>query len=162
MPDNNNHAFKTIFYSGLVAGVLDILAAFLITIVVMGRSSVEKILQYIASAAIGPTAFKGGWQTALAGLLFHFLIAFVFAAIYYAAIRKIDFLWRQPFISGLLYGVLVWVIMNFAVIPLSTLKTQSMTADKGTILVFLANVFCVGLPIALICAKNYSTAVRKS
>ncbi|HUY78769.1 MAG TPA: hypothetical protein VMV29_18495 [Ktedonobacterales bacterium] len=38
------------------------------------------VFQYIASGLLGPSAFAGGYSTALLGLLIHFVISFVVAA----------------------------------------------------------------------------------
>jgi hypothetical protein len=58
---------------------------------------------------------------------------------------------RRPILSGLLYGVLVYAIMNFIVLPLSAVPPRPSAA---TIFVranaVLALMFCIGLPIALL------------
>ena len=62
----------------------------------------------------------------------HFLIALVAAAVYYAASRKLGVLLGRPVVSGLLYGVAVYVFMNFnfVVLPLSAVVQAS--CSRGT------------------------------
>jgi hypothetical protein len=64
-------ALPAIFAAGLLAGVLDITAAF-VTWDPQGVPPV-RILQGIASGLLGPQAFKEGVQTALLGGALHFL-----------------------------------------------------------------------------------------
>src|SRR5580704_11615257 len=90
----NSWALPAIFFAGLLAGVLDITAAF-ITWAPQGVPPV-RILQGIASGLLGPQAFMEGSAAALLGAALHFLIAFSAAAVFYAARRKIDFMTRRP------------------------------------------------------------------
>ena len=62
--------------------------------------------------AAGAKSFQGGAKTAALGLFLHFLIAFIWAMIYYLASRQIAFLTESPVIAGLLYGEFVWVMMT--------------------------------------------------
>jgi len=117
-----------IVWGGLLAGGLDITAAFVIY-GVRGASPV-RILQSIASGLLGAAAFQGGRETAALGALLHFLIALVAAAVYYAASRKLGVLLGRPVVSGLLYGVAVYVFMNFVVLPLSAVVQAS--CSRGT------------------------------
>jgi hypothetical protein len=69
-----------IFFAGLLAGVLDITAAF-ITWAPQGVSP-ERILQGIASGLLGSQAFKEGMASTMLGGAIHFLIAFSAAAVF--------------------------------------------------------------------------------
>src|SRR4051794_18482297 len=102
---NEISAFKTILFAGFVAGLLDITAA----IVILGKMNATGVLQFVASGAFGKAAFQGGAPMALLGLLFHFIIAFTFATIYFLVYPHISFLQKHKVLSGLLYGVIVWL-----------------------------------------------------
>jgi hypothetical protein len=145
-----SRALPAIFCAGLVAGVLDISAAF-ITWAPKGITP-SRILHGIASAAIGPRSFQGGWPTAALGLAFHFLIAFTAAAVFYAASRKISFMLRQPVLAGIIYGVLVYGFMYWVVVPLSMLHRGPVTLS-GTVIAVVTHMICVGLPISLIISR---------
>lgn len=68
-----------IFLSGLIAGTLDILAAFFFYAILFQKTTAIKILQSIASGVFKKEAYSGGAQMAWYGLGFHFIIAIVFA-----------------------------------------------------------------------------------
>ena len=134
-----------ILIGGLIAGILDLTSAILITLYY--HRSVTQMLQGIASGALGKAAFDGGTSTAALGVGFHFLIAFIWTTVFYVASRKIGFLTGQPIIAGVLYGIVVYLIMYLGVQPLAGLhpKFGLLTTSRAV----LVHIFCVGLPIAL-------------
>lgn len=140
--------FQPIFWGGLIAGTLDICAAFLTAWLRAGVSPV-RVLHFIASGLLGRAAFTGGAKTALLGLALHFLIATGAAAVFYFASRKWLFLIERPVHFGLLYGVAVYLFMNFVVLPLSLVPRGPVTIS-GFVIGLLTIMFCVGLPISLI------------
>lgn len=140
--------FQPIFWGGLIAGTLDICAAFLTAWLRAGVSPIG-VLQFVASGALGPAAFQGGIKAALIGLALHFLIATIWTVIFYLASRKWLFLIEKPIQFGLLYGIAVYLIMTFVVVPLSRVTPRPATISGRTIGI-LTIMFCVGLPIALI------------
>ncbi|HET9836864.1 MAG TPA: hypothetical protein VFR84_01430 [Candidatus Angelobacter sp.] len=84
------------------------------------------------------------------GLFLHFLIAFIWAVIYYVASRQIAFLTVRPVIAGLIYGEFVWVMMNFVVVPLSAIHRWPPRTDPASIVTGpILHTVLVGLPIAL-------------
>ena len=110
-------AFDTMVWGGLLAGTLDAIdgvAAFGLR----GMSPIQ-VLQYIASGMVGVASFRGGLKTAGLGVLIHYFIAFVVAAVYYAASLKLPALHARPWKWGLAYGVAVYLFMNYFVLPLS-------------------------------------------
>ena len=162
MSKHNTNAVPTIFVAGLVAGVLDLTAACVFAWVRAGVTPV-RVFHSVASGLIGPTAATtGGNMTALLGIALHFLIATTWAAVYYIASRKIRFLINQPIIAGLLYGVFVYSVMNFVVLPLSAVARRPGPAPiSGRIYQALIIMFFVGLPIALIVRRLSATDLRK-
>ncbi|HEY1870235.1 MAG TPA: hypothetical protein VGG71_04210 [Chitinophagaceae bacterium] len=147
-------AAKSFFLAGLVAGTLDILGAITVYVVIMKRLTTVRLLQGIARGALGKSAFTGGTATALAGLGFHFLIAFTWAGFYVLIFPYIPFLRKQKIIGGLLYGIFVWCVMNLVVLPLlgvAPIPTKWDGIARGALILM----FCIGLPISLIVNKNY-------
>ena len=140
--------FQPIFWGGLIAGTLDICAAFLYAWLRSGVSPI-RVLHAVASGLLGATAFQGGGKTAVLGLALHFLIATVATALFYLASRWLLFLIERPVPFGLLYGALVYAFMNFVVLPLSNVAQRPATVS-GRVINMLIIMFCVGLPIALI------------
>jgi hypothetical protein len=153
MPLRN--AAKPILLAGLIAGTLDLIAACVSAWLRSGVSPTA-VAQFIASGAIGREAFSGGAKTVLLGVAFHFLIATTAAAVFYLASRKLRFLIEWPIPMGLLYGVLVYLFMNFVVLPLSAITPpRAAPPVSARVIAALIIMFCVGLPIALI-VRRYS------
>ncbi|HKP11063.1 MAG TPA: hypothetical protein VJZ91_03100 [Blastocatellia bacterium] len=144
--------YRAILWAGLIAGTLDITAA-CITNTLRGGTPLQ-VLRYVAGGLLGPSAFQGGPGTAALGLALHFLIATSWAAVYYAASRKLHFLVERPILCGLLYGIPVWCVMNLVVIPLSALPKPTIRLS-GVLIGASILMFCIGLPIALI-VRRYS------
>lgn len=146
---------KTIVLSGFFAGTLDIAAAIGIYAVILDKTTAMRILQSIASGVFGKSAFAGGIETALYGLFFHYIIATSWAASYFFLFPTISFLRKQKIISGLLYGIVVWLIMNTIVLPLSNV-TQVQFTMQGVFIGVGILMVCIGLPISLITHRYYS------
>jgi hypothetical protein len=141
-----SRAFPTIGWAGLVAGVLDISSAFALSYP-KGVGPI-RVLQGVAAGLIGLESMKGGLATAGLGLAIHFLIAFVVATVFYAASRKLVFLTRHAVVSGLLYGIVVYSVMYWVVMPLAyAVVHPSLSRDLVAVCVHM---FLIGLPIALI------------
>ena len=139
-------AARAIVITGAIVGAMDITSAFILAI--SRGSTVTRLLQFVASGLIGPKAFEGGAATALLGLALHFLIAFGLVAVFYAASRTIAFIPRHPVVSGLIYGLIVFGVMNLIVLPLSAAKPKhSLTGDLIQIGIHM---FVIGLPASLL------------
>lgn len=139
--------FETIAVAGLLAGTLDITATS--TLFALQGLSLERLWQGIASGALGAPAFSGGKKIATVGLLFHFAIALVVAAIYYGLSRVWPFLLQSPLMWGVIYGAIVHVVMSRIVLPLSAAPKRVFSA-KAFLIQLAIHICFVGLPIALV------------
>lgn len=148
---------NTILTSGLIAGTLDILAAILIYAVILQKTTAVKILQSIASGVFKKEAYTGGSQMALYGLLLHYFIALAFALLYFLVYPYLPFLKKNTIISGFLYGIFVWLVMSFIVLPIAFPQLPEKHFDFPLILSMLILMFCIGLPIALMTRKYYAS-----
>lgn len=147
-------ALKSIFIGGLIAGILDLIAAFVSAWLRSGTTP-RRVTLFIASGALGPAAFTGGNKIVALGVAFHFLIATGAAAVFYLASRKLRFLIEWPIVMGLLYGILVYLFMNFVVLPRSFIRPAAAAPISARIIGALIIMFFVGLPIALV-VRRYS------
>ena len=123
-----------ILLGGLVAGVLDILYA----IVVFGPLSygvpAMRILQSVNAGWIGREASRAGeWTTAMQGLATHFLLATIMAAVFVLAARAIPALLKRPVLWGIVYGLILYVAMNYVVVPLSAAATGHFASSLGEV-----------------------------
>jgi len=145
--------------SALIAGTLDIVYAILFSYFRSGTSP-ARLLQSVASGALGRDAFSGGTPTAAAGLGFHFLIAFIITAIFFAVAARVPALTRRPVIIGALYGIAVYLVMNFGVIPLSKIGPRPRPATFVIVAGVLVHMFLVGVPIASGARRAFRTGWR--
>lgn len=146
----------SIFLSGLIAGTLDILAAIFVYAVILEKTTAGKILQSIASGIFKKDAYTGGSQMIWYGLGLHYLIAFIFAWFYFAIYNYIPFLKKSTIISGFLYGIFVWIIMNLIVLPIVFPVLPEKHLDFPLLLSITILMLCIGLPIASVTKKYYS------
>ena len=113
-----------ILLGGLAAGVGDILYAFAVYGPLSYGISPERVLQSVAAGWIGREAARaGGMETALLGLGTHFMLATIMAAIFVFASQAVAVLQRQTIIAGVVYGLILYVAMNYVVVPLSAAAT---------------------------------------
>lgn len=147
-------ARDTILYGGLTAGVLDITDA-VVTSLLVG-SSPGRMLQYIASGLLGPRSYEGGAATAALGLLLHFTIAVGAATVFFFAARRRRFLVRHPVVSGLVFGLCVFFVMNMIVKPLAGFPGLWEQVPAWHLLANQLGIHMlgVGLPIALFASRS--------
>jgi hypothetical protein len=141
-----------IFWGGLIAGVLDLIYA-VASVTLRGYPAIV-LPQAIASGLYGMNSFKGGIPTAITGVALEFLITFVATAVYYVASRRLTFLVRQAVLWGLIYGVAIYLFMNFVVVPLSAApKFDHTWASRAGD--FVVHMLFIGLPMAF-SVRHYS------
>jgi hypothetical protein len=141
------HAFKFVLAGGLVAGTLDIAYACLFW-AIKSNVPAARILQSVAAGLLGPAAFNGGATTAALGLVLHYFIAVSMSVVYYLVARRWAVLWQRPLLCGAAYGLLLYAIMNYVVVPLSAAGAGS--KDPLWIgLTIAVHALLIGVPIAL-------------
>ncbi len=111
-------------------------------------------------ASSGRASFAQGSRSAFLGLLLHFFIAFTVATVYILASRRLP-LSRHPFLYGTLYGIAVYCVMNYIVLPLSKAGPRG----HFSLITFVngvgALIFFIGIPVALI-ARRYIPIPEKT
>ena len=145
--------FRTILWIGLVAGTLDIAENLVFT--QLRGVTPWRVFQYIASGLIGRQAFQSGWASVLLGVGLHYIIALIWTAVFYVVARKFAIVMRRPVLSGLLYGGVVYLIMNFIAVPLSgvphPLRPITLVSRINAVLALL---ICIGLAISLLMRRT--------
>jgi hypothetical protein len=136
---------------GFAAGVIDMAFACTFWAIKAGVRP-SRIFQSVAAGLLGrPAAVAGGAPTAALGLALHFFIALTVAVVYYTAARYAEALWRRPWTFGSLYGVAVFGVMHYIVVPMSA-------AGGGRVAPFdllwdglslLVHALGIGVPVAL-------------
>jgi uncharacterized membrane protein YagU involved in acid resistance len=134
---------RAILYATVVLGLLDATDG-VVFFGLQGQNPVQ-VLQYIASGLLGTRAFTGGLTAAGIGLVLHFAVSLVVAAIYIVASRRIKILRKQWIVAGLLYGAAVWAVMNLILLPLSAVAHDPITV-AAWINGIVGHALFVGLP----------------
>jgi hypothetical protein len=147
----NRNLISAILWAGLLAGTLDIIAACGLFNIRTGLDPII-VLRYVASGALGAKAMTGGLSTALLGLLFHFAIAFSWTILFFLTLPKLPKGNWMPY--GLLYGVVVWMVMNLIVLPMTRVTMRPFTWD-GILTGAVVLMFAIGLPISYLAHKYY-------
>ena len=148
-------AFDTIVYGGLVVGILDLLFAFTFYGLILGAPPL-RIFQSVAAGLLGRTAaYEGGVKTFVLGILLHFVVATCIATVYFLASRALPVLIRHPIVSGLIYGMIAYLGMNYLVVPLSAIRRSPGPIKLPIFLTeIIGHAFLVGLPLALLARRS--------
>jgi hypothetical protein len=133
-------------YGTLVVGTLDLLDAVIFFGLRSGTKPI-RIGQSIAAGLFGRRSFQMGLHSAALGWILHYIVAFLIVSIFYGVSRAIPFLRRRWLVSGVLYGIAAYFMMNYAVIPLSA-TTRGPFAVPVFVNGILIHALGVGLPAA--------------
>jgi hypothetical protein len=145
-------AFVSVFAGGLVAGALDITYACVFWALKAGTSP-QRIFQSVAKGVLGPPTFKGGAATAALGLFLHFFIATAMSVTYYVFARRWAALVERPLMFGAAYGLVLYGVMNYIVVPLSAAAGGGSGGALWVTLSIVVHMFLIGVPIALFARK---------
>jgi len=139
---------RFVLAGGLTAGGLDIIYACLFWAIKAGVPA-QRIFQSVAAGLLGKASFSGGWPTALLGLALHFFIATTMSLTYFLVARRMPILGLRPIPFGAAYGLLLYVIMNFVVVPLSKAPRGGAKDPLWVALSIVVHLVLIGIPIAL-------------
>jgi uncharacterized membrane protein YagU involved in acid resistance len=128
--------------AGMVAGIANLVAA----AAIFGGPMMHGF-QMIASGLLGETAFSGGLKAAVLGAVLHFAISIAAAALYLWAALRHRALTRHWLVSGVVFGVLAYLVMNVVVVPLSNAANPDFSPGM-IVKELLAHTVLFGVPIA--------------
>jgi len=89
--------WQAILVGGLIAGTLDLISAY----IAYGWN----VPRGIAAGLLGPGARQGGLGVYVLGICLHFFIALSAATVFYLASRKLGFMIQHPVVSGMFFGI---------------------------------------------------------
>lgn len=136
-----------ILLGGFVAGTLDILFAITFWALKANVPAI-RILQSVSAGLLGKASFAGGAGTALLGLFLHFFIATTMSFTYYGLAMRWPLFHRRPWACGAAYGLGLYLVMNFVVVPVSAAMPGSRDG-LWIVLSVLVHMLLIGVPIAL-------------
>lgn len=151
--DTNKKLLATIFWTGLMVGTFDIFAAFMQYYLSFHRNPL-RVLLFIASGVFGKNAYSGGNIMYFAGALFHYVFAYAFTFLFFFIYPLSSVLSYNRIITGILYGVFAWLVMNLLVVPIS--KTAAIPFQWPKALLAMAIlVVAIGLPLSFLAHRYY-------
>jgi hypothetical protein len=133
MTDSQRAMLKAILWGGLLGGTIDVFSASLISML-----SPLLIMRFIAAGLLGPGVIKGGLDISFVGLLLQWLMCLIIATIYVVAAGRLAWMRRDWRLTGVAYGVPVYFVMTYVVLPLSALHHWTAFDLKGFVLNLLA------------------------
>lgn len=150
--------FLLLLLTCLLTGTLDAMAALIISYKIPPAT----IFKFIASGWFGVSAFKGGTDMVVWGILFHYLIAAIFTVACFQIYPVMIRIFKNKYLTGIIYGLVIWLIMNYLVLPYTNIHRSNAHIDiAGLIKGIAALIICIGLPVALIADKyNKNTKLR--
>ncbi len=149
-----NSLIRPIALGGLIIGTADAIIYHWFVSSVLGGNPLTSVYQYIASGALGESAFAGGIATVLLGVLIHFFIALVVAGVFILSATRIFLLRRNPIVGSLLYGFGVFIVMNMIVTPLSAAPVLPAPTTPMLIVNILDHMLVIGLPLGILVQRN--------
>jgi uncharacterized membrane protein YagU involved in acid resistance len=141
-----SHPLVLVLAGGLVAGTLDITYACLFW-GVKAAVPPTRIFQSVAAGLLGKASFEGGAATAALGLSLHYLIALSMSLTYYLVAARWPLLRQRTLLCGAGYGLLLYGIMNYIVLPLSAAGPGSRN-PLWIGLSIAVHMLLIGVPIA--------------
>lgn len=146
---------KPIAIATAISGTLDILFAMILTI--LFGNEIGNMLRYVGSGPF-PNATEMGASGSFLGLLTHFTLMAIMAALYVLAARRMPALIEHPIQWGIIYGLATYVVMNWLVVPMR-FATPLPPKPLSIATQLFAHVILVGIPIALITARSLKPRV---
>lgn len=140
--------------TGLIIGVLDITAA-CVNAYIQRQVSPLAVCRYVATGVFGKEALTGGMDIAALGLLFHFIIATGWTFLFFISYKRVAILSTNKFLVGCSYGIFIWLMMSFVVVPLSNVPPVNRQLIPALIMIGI-HMFVIGVPISLL-ANQYFT-----
>ena len=132
-----------------ISGTLDIAFAMVLT-VAFGRQ-IPNMLRYVASGPI-PAAADMGAAGAVLGLLVHFALMAIMAAVLMLYLRRNPDYLDHPIWMGVVYGLITYAVMNWVVVPLR-FDVSLPPKPLSIVTQLFAHIVLVGIPMMLVARR---------
>ncbi|MDB5988286.1 MAG: hypothetical protein JWR16_3339 [Nevskia sp.] len=147
------HPVFAVLLGGSIAATLDLTYA-CISNAQYGKTPLW-VFQSVATGWLGSQAFASGLAGGLLGVASHYSILLIAASVYFMLSRRFQILRSQAVACGAVFGVLVYLFMNFVVLPLSAFPYKLSYPPLRLIEGFASHAMFVGIPIA-VCIRRWS------
>jgi hypothetical protein len=150
--NKRNGFLPAVLIASLIVGTLDISAALLQYFITTGKNPLT-VLKFIASGVFGKEAFSGNRMAAY-GLLFHYLIAFLFTILFFTLYPRLKHFLQNNLLIGILYGLVIWIVMDLVVLPFTNAPALPFTIT-GAIIAASILIVAIGIPLSFIAQRFY-------
>jgi hypothetical protein len=146
--------FKRILFTTLIAGSLDLVCAYT-EIYIRSGSFPSKMFQVIAGGALGlKNTIHGGFPIILLGIFIHYFIVFCWTLVFFLLYGKNKIFGLNKYIAAIIYGYIIWLVMNMLVLRLSALGASPFVWLDFWMDGFLLGI-TIGLPVSLSASGFY-------
>lgn len=154
IPSNDNSFFRLSLVAGSIIGLLHIIIQIWIVFGLRFKFGFINSLQYIASGALGKYAFTGGILTAVIGAILEFIMTIIIAGIFIFIVGRISLPRGYIIVSSLLYGIGVFLVMNYIILPLSAAPKLPAPPTWLFIEIILEHMLLIALPLGILLQRN--------
>jgi hypothetical protein len=141
---------------GLLTSTLDAVAA----IISGHKMPAATVFKFIASGVFGKAAFEGGSEMVVAGIFFHYLIAFSITVVLFIMYPIVISVLKNKYIVAVVYALIPWVITHLVIVPLSRIGWSPMKIGGITLGIGILFI-TIGLPIVLIADWYFFRNIKK-
>jgi uncharacterized membrane protein YagU involved in acid resistance len=149
---DRNRRWLLLLAGGVIAGTLDITYACAFW-ALKADVPAQRIFQSVAKGILGAATYQGGAASAALGLFLHYFIATSMCITYYLVAQRWTALRDHPLPLGAAYGLLLYGIMNYIVVPLSAARGGGSGGALWIALSIAVHMFLIGIPIALFASR---------
>lgn len=146
--------FQTILWVGFLVGLLDISAAFIQTKIMFPDRNPLGVLRYIAGAVFGKERANAEDSMYFLGALFHFIIAYCFTIAFFLIYPHLHFLSKNRLLTGILYGIIIWAVMNLLVVPQTKIGPRPFVLKNAAIAAGIL-IVAIGIPLSYFAYRFY-------
>jgi len=154
-----NRFWKAVLLTTLVAGTLDIIAAHIHVTIATGAFPTKMFLGIAAHAVGLKTALNIGPAIYALGFFIHYFIAFSFTLLFFLLYPLISKVLSNKYLNGVLYGLFVWLTMNFIVLPLTALPPKPFVFTINQAIGILILMIVLAIPISVMADKYYKSRI---
>jgi hypothetical protein len=147
-----NSLLRSIALGGVMLGTAQLIVGEWFLYSVVDKTPFEVVLQFVTSGALGMSAFQDGTGAAMLGVLIHLSISLAIAAVFILSADRIPLL-RRYAIAGV-YGVGVYFVMNYVVIPLSAAPPLPDPTTRQFIERIIEHGLVIGLTLGILVQPN--------
>ena len=109
---------------------------------------------------MGEEAFSGDALVYVSGLILHYIIALTFTAWFFWLYPSLILLVKNKIVTGIIYGIFIWAVMNLLVVPLSRIPSRPINIGNAIVAASIL-IVCIGIPLSLMAETYYKNKDNK-